>query len=372
MGFWHTGYMEFHEPIGIEEYTPINRVFTCSQCGEEFSLESDLREHRFTAHPVLRPILLVAGQDITFAPMRFVAAFQPHDVATSHAEFCEVNGERVDLTALGTVLAGQPNQSTTRVVLKGDGTDAEFTIVRDIAMEKDLCGVDTKFTELAHQHRLTSHSVQDFISACQPYKSAASYLEGLCEYLYGALARERIADTSLPYDAYVAKLNRAAEILSQYQRPFAATTCALIAFHFNQFESAAAFVPGSRVAKAAHLMLGHVEPPGERYPQAAAHEKLIHVERMLTDHDTESIMLGLFEPDNVKHHDHLRNLLRGHASSYDIPKIHMILAIHAQHSGNHSEARRHAGELRNNRAFETWADGFISSLAPIDIGSENE
>ena len=52
MGFWHTGYMEFHEPVGLGsgvKATP--PVFRCSHCPATFPSSAELRTHRFEMHP---------------------------------------------------------------------------------------------------------------------------------------------------------------------------------------------------------------------------------------------------------------------------------------------------------------------------------
>ena len=50
MGFWHTGYMEFHEPTGQGSFTPtasLPPAYPCPTCGLEFSSERDSRVHAF-------------------------------------------------------------------------------------------------------------------------------------------------------------------------------------------------------------------------------------------------------------------------------------------------------------------------------------
>lgn len=65
MGFWHTGYFEFHEQVGYGEgFLPRPTVYTCSHCGESFTSNDALRIHRFERHPHKRPILILRGLEI--------------------------------------------------------------------------------------------------------------------------------------------------------------------------------------------------------------------------------------------------------------------------------------------------------------------
>ena len=65
MGFWHTGYIEFHEPSGLDVgYRPSKVWYPCRHCTSKFDTIEDLRRHRFEAHPLARPMLFVQGQRV--------------------------------------------------------------------------------------------------------------------------------------------------------------------------------------------------------------------------------------------------------------------------------------------------------------------
>ena len=65
MGFWHTGYIEFHEPtgIGIRRPSPPPR-YVCDRCGDSFSSPAARDEHRFAAHPLHKPAMFVQGIEL--------------------------------------------------------------------------------------------------------------------------------------------------------------------------------------------------------------------------------------------------------------------------------------------------------------------
>ena len=62
---------------------------------------------------------------------------------------------------------------------------------------------------------------------------------GICDYLYGVLAKERSHDASLSHEKYANKFNEAVEQLAAYDRPLARIIRSLVEFHFNHFEEAA-------------------------------------------------------------------------------------------------------------------------------------
>lgn len=49
MGFWHTGYSEFHEVEGLGNFVPnlLPPKFSCAYYAELFTSIDDLRIHRF-------------------------------------------------------------------------------------------------------------------------------------------------------------------------------------------------------------------------------------------------------------------------------------------------------------------------------------
>ena len=58
MGFWHTGYMEFHEPEEPRVWSrpkPKPPTFRCSRCDRVFDSTDDLAVHLFDGHPRRAP-----------------------------------------------------------------------------------------------------------------------------------------------------------------------------------------------------------------------------------------------------------------------------------------------------------------------------
>ena len=70
MGFWHTGYMEFHEPSGegtLRSLPPPPPVYPCKACGVAFKSRRDFEVHLFKGHSLRRPTLVFRGREVTSA-----------------------------------------------------------------------------------------------------------------------------------------------------------------------------------------------------------------------------------------------------------------------------------------------------------------
>lgn len=96
MGFWHTGYAEFHEPTGLGEYvyTPPPPVrYSCEHCTQSFANLEALRKHRFEQHPVRQPTLLLRGKPVGALTQVLMTPLGPADVLVEDATVCLLNGQ---------------------------------------------------------------------------------------------------------------------------------------------------------------------------------------------------------------------------------------------------------------------------------------
>ena len=72
MGFWHTGYAEFHEPTGLDGFAyqaPPSVRYVCEHCEQYYFELDDLRRHRFEQHPLRQPALLLRGRAVGTLPL---------------------------------------------------------------------------------------------------------------------------------------------------------------------------------------------------------------------------------------------------------------------------------------------------------------
>lgn len=108
MGFWHTGYMEFHEPVGLEGYLfkPSPREFSCKHCDEVYHSIEELRQHRFESHPLRRPVLFLHGRELGAHPVRITRFLTERDVHTDNCEQAFLNNVEIPVCSVPYKLSG--------------------------------------------------------------------------------------------------------------------------------------------------------------------------------------------------------------------------------------------------------------------------
>ena len=99
MGFWHTGYIEFHEPSGLDVgYRPSKVWYPCRHCTSKFDTMEDLRRHRFEAHPLARPMLFVQGAEVGATPFRVTRQLTAADIQLDKATKATLNGKPIHVS----------------------------------------------------------------------------------------------------------------------------------------------------------------------------------------------------------------------------------------------------------------------------------
>jgi hypothetical protein len=363
MGFWHTGYMEFHEPVGLDwQFKPRPPSYLCPLCTLEFSSEDTLHKHRLEAHPLRRPALFIDGTELGARRLRIAHALAPSAVRIENCSGATVNGENVRPVRIGDILA-RVRDDVCRIVLSKDGVDAIFEIEINVASEEDLKGVEQEFRTLVRNRRLDVRAVEEFIAATRPFKSAIGYCDGICSYLYGLLAKERAPDVSLPYEAYSARFSQAGEKLAIYDRPLGRTIGAVIEFHFNHFQDAARLAPGTRVRSVAERYATWLDGAKASSAAIADDARIAAVERMVTDLETEKILQWAMRSyrELAAHAPEIEANLKQELVEFDRVKLQLLLAETYRAAGDNAKALLHARTLRNLAAVEKWAEGLIRS-----------
>lgn len=363
MGFWHTGYIEFHESSGIEAWCrPTPQTFRCSHCGAQFDNAADLRQHRFEAHPFKRPLLFIRGTEVGSTPLTITQTINPSDVDTGACATATVNGDRMPVDQLAGTLASI-EQDTVQIVLEGDGTTASFELRIEIASDEDMAGVEQAFFDVARHRRLDMRAIGQFIEAADGFKTAVGYCDGICEYLYGVLAKERSPASSLPYEAYREKFSRALDKLGTFDRPLANRIGGLIEFHFNHFPEAELLSFGSRVGHAAAVFDAWLS--GD-VPSAWAQGPIVddvRLDSLLTDWDTEQLVRWVVtEPSSLSGEvAQIEKMLSGDPAEFDQTKLHILLVQIGLSSKSQAMVLAHARELRNSPSVARWADAAIET-----------
>lgn len=363
MGFWHTGYMDFHEPTGLDRtWVTAPPQYPCAQCDATFQSLDDLRHHRFEAHPLRRPVLYLFGAEVGAHPVRVTKPTRPSDLKMDGCDEATLNGAPISLPGVLTELSRKTAGVVSLVLRKGPVV-AEFELDYRIATEADLSGVEAEFLRIAARKRLDTQVVQELIDTTKQFKTAIGYVDGICSYLYGVLAKAQAAGISLSYEQYEGKFANASEHLGAYDRPLARTVGGLIEFHFNHFADAAALSPLSRAGLVAARFKAWTVG-GTTSAAEARNEQPSQLENLVTDWHTEQILrwVSIPLPDLKPHVTRIAEELHGKLAEFDKVKLRILLAEVFAHNGMRAEALEQARALRNLSAFEPWAERLIQSF----------
>lgn len=360
MGFWQTGYWEFHEPVGLDgfEYSPLPPTYPCRHCDRVCDTADELQQHRYEAHPFRRPPLYIRGIEVGSDPHRITRALREEEVRAEGVDVAVVNGREMPVENLARFLT-QVSIDVCQVTLRNADISTDFTLDFCIAEEEHFLGVESEFQRLVRHARLDRRALDEFISHCLPFTTATRYYDGICSYLYGVLAKEGSPESSLPPDSYTKKFNSAAHELSAYDRPIARHVCALIDFHFNHFSEATKRAPQSRVA----LASSRFSAPTARSmsSQLPASMPSIYLEQLFTDWTTEQVIRWAIRDaaSLIQEIDDIQSCLSRSKQEYDKVKLSFLLA-EAHHAAGHVDrASRLARSLRNIPEFAPWAESVI-------------
>ncbi|MBI3147695.1 MAG: hypothetical protein HYZ17_04205 [Betaproteobacteria bacterium] len=365
MGFWHTGYLEFHDNAGLDfAYRPQRLIYHCQHCGQHFDSMDDLRRHRFQSHPYTCPLLFVRGIELGATPFRVTRSAQPSDFVVELCTIATFNGTPREPREIPKLLA-EVSHDKVKVELGNDGPPAVFELVFQIADEMHLKGVEASFLQFANRKLLTVRALEVFIQECRAFNTADAYWGGICDYLYGVLAKERAPDSSLPYDEYRERFNRAADALLDYDRSLAHLVRSLVAFHFNHFEDAALFAPPGQLHMAS--MRFEAVLKGISWDEAGtpARKPSNAPEDMLTDHETLRILRWTQLPltELAAEAENIAALVKCDVPEFDRLKLNVLLAEAYAASRDAVHARKTARELIGNAKTAGWAERLIARLA---------
>jgi hypothetical protein len=308
--------------------------------------------------------MFLRGYELGTQRVRITRKLSPEDVRIPDCDRAVLNGDEIPLSSLPNKLA-EIDSDVCRVKLSKSGVDAEFELDIRVASDEDLKGIEEQFMRMARGSRLDIRAVEEFISATSEFRSAISYCDGICEYLYGVLAKERAPDSSLPYDAYIGKFNKAAEELADYDRPLARTIGSLVEFHFNHFRESARLSPVLRVGLVADRYAAWIESRRQtRAPQVSADETVNHIESLLTDWETEQIIRWGSRPlpDLLRDADNIESFLNKDLAEFDRVKLRVLLGEIYAKSGEAKRAIEHAKALRHLASLEKWAEAMIQAM----------
>ena len=370
MGFWHTGYAEFHEGSGLEDfvYSPPPPVrYVCEHCNASFEEMQGLRQHRFEQHPIRQPALWLRGRAVGALPQLLMTRLHAKEVVFEDATQCLLNGKPMPLEGLGAQLAAMSKEFV-ELRLENAGAATLYILDFRVADEAQLAGVEAAFLRLVREHVLSIEALGRFIHDCREFPSAMPYCDGICHYLYGVMAKERSPDTGLKQGQYVERYMRASDELSGFDRPLARSVRALVAFHFNQFEDAEMLAPEGSLRHAAGAFAGLLQGLPWHFDAAFSAAPGTAVEDLLTDQDTLQILSdashGLVALKS-RGHELLSHLRRAPAGGYDQMKRSLLTSealAASENEASHKEARKLARELASQSDTSAWAKAMMERL----------
>lgn len=371
VGFWHTGYMEFHESTDMDDWTPTPRApeFPCPDCGLVFATERDQRAHRFDGHSTRRPTLVFRGRECGRTRLVVTAPSTPSDWFFADVESIALNGRETSAEEAIAYLS-ETKLGVQEVVTTNGPLKREFDFDFCLADADDLNLVDQALEKLIDGGELSLEAIDHFIMRAGQGVTARRYREGIANYLYGVLAREgnddHICADYSGEPVYEQRFNRAVDMLRTYDRPAAEAICGLVALHFNQFKRAIQKTNSHRVSDVADrfsaMMVGQqfnksslLERTHASFDQALSDsvtEELITVCSMALD-GTELALLDpvLTEVIQLRPEDQL--------------KVRLIAAEAMLAEGDLDGARRHSEALRNYRDTDAWYAGFRARIQEV-------
>lgn len=240
MGFWHTGYLEFHEPTGLSDtYTaPVQVFLRCQKCGQEFPHVDALALHRFEMHPYLQPALLIDGVEFVATRHTISKQIKAENIRFTNANSCWFNGEQVTMAVLSERIASARHKFISVRLRNDEGAvEANYDLDIGIPEKNDIIEVEKRFFDLSSAGNLNVLSINNFIQICREFVSAKTYVDGLSMYLYGLLAKDQRGDTSLIREDGRARMTSAQQLLTRFDTPLSVVVTQTINFNLNAFNA---------------------------------------------------------------------------------------------------------------------------------------
>ncbi len=367
MGFWHTGYFEFHEPEELDvERLPPDPRYVCVSCGTAFFSSRDLDVHRFSGHVRQRPSLILNGRELGKSRLYVTRETRADDWSFANAESVLVNGVTATPLAAATQLAAKRSGYADVIAVNGDVTQSfefEFALTDDA----DLHGVDEALFHMIRGNVWGRDSIDSFIMRAKRYESASRYTSGIANYLYGVLAREELADLGGDPSRYQGRYDAAVRILGEFDRPPAEAISGLVAFHYNQFDRAMAKTKSGRVSDVSRRFQQLLTGNRARCTDVidAQHAEL---DAALSDSTVERVLRLSAIPLDGSADDAVADALIDvrEQRSYDQLKLFIVAAEHQLAAADFAAARSSADELRHARFAENWYADFRQRLGDLN------
>ncbi|MDH0445069.1 hypothetical protein N7388_15515 [Stutzerimonas stutzeri] len=364
-----TWYMSFIDPgnaggsVSIPESPPVVLqpiVYECPRCSALFDSVQTRREHFFTAHPYRKPELLLRGQPLSNSGTVIHAPVQASDWLLGSCQWGALDGRAVELDELFQTLS-ECRQGFHVLELGNQDTTERFELRFCIPELAQLQRLEDVFTTLFIDNELNVDDVRRFTEACKALPTAGEYLEGVCQYLFGVLAKDQRGETQLDHAQYKARFNRALEALRHVDRPLARTIRGIINFSFNSFVQAANQADAPALAAAARLFAGWAGKPAKGCVVAQQQAQA----RLPVDHATDRILSWMASPDKRRERE-LDDLQQASTSplwtAEDRAKVAVLWLEWGHACQSTDEVRRMARRLLNDAIFAGYAEQTLEKV----------
>lgn len=351
MGFWHTGYMEFKEEF---VYSPPSEAIPSPKPVRPLEPEA-----------IRRPAMYIKEHEVGHQVFHITEPIDPNDIKVKYCNRMRLNGASITNQQLKETLATS-RQFFANVELVGlKSTRTTISLDIQIADEQDLDEIDTTLSAMKNRHRLDLSAIDQFINDTKKCSSALPYCDGVVQYLYGVIAKERHHDCNIPFEDYQRYFKSSATKLASYNRPLARIITNLISFHFNQFSDVTQSMDKSRLSIAAsiyEMWLNQIESAANLPRLKGAYPD--QIEPSLTDFQTEDILRCTCWPDyRERYLSSISDKINDDTlADYDLYKLHILLAESYKDRGDVKRALKHVKQLAHLIAFEPWVRAMTAKL----------
>jgi hypothetical protein len=364
MGFWHTGYLEFHEPTGLSDaYTAPTPVFPrCQKCGQEFPDVDTLTLHRFEKHPYLQPALLIDGVEFV-APRQMISKqIKAENIRFMNTITCWLNGEQVTTSVLSQRIA-EARQKFISVRLRNDEGAVETSYDLDIGIpeKNDIIEVEKRFFELSSAGNLTVISINNFIQVTRDFPSAGNYVDGLSKYLYGVLGKDQRGGTSLTREEGRARMTSAQQLLARFDTPLSVVVTQTVNFNLNAFNDGLSLQNSPQLARVMQRFWRLLHP-SEKLPVLTDETEGNRSKQVPLDVCTNQLVeWSLLSSSSII--EKRKELEKTFSDDNWIPddrfKVQILLINALNNEGDGKRCSDHARRLRHHPQWGKWAESLI-------------
>lgn len=339
-------------PFENLRFNPI--IYSCPICKQIFNSPDSLFNHRLEAHPSKRPTLIISGIETSSHPSRhvIVRSIMESEIQFLEADSATQNDKSISLDMLK-VLIAKKRQGPFDLHLLNKSVKTHYSLIFDIPENDDLTKIEDLFFQVIAQETFNTERVNLFVEMAGKVKTGKRYTDGLCNYLYGVLAKDQKGNTHLKHQDHIAKFNSSLETLKYFDRALSNTIIGLINLNLNIFELSYSKLGSQKIMSS--LFRFHQIISNEKLSSKIGnHESINSEKRIPLDFATEKILTwsildneGFSKAKNEIEHE----LESTEGTERDKYKIKILLINFFLESGENEKAHLILKDYRNVAEF---------------------